>query len=74
MLRSSELPPEFRETKPASAGFAPKPVVYQPPSPEQERQSIQNALQTTHGKVSPAAELLNMSRATFWWKRKLYGL
>ena len=74
VLRSSELPPEFRETKPASASFAPKPVVYQPPSPEQERQSIQNALQTTHGKVSPAAELLNMSRATFWRKRKLYGL
>ena len=74
VLRSSELPPEFREPKPINVGYAVKPSFYQPLSPDQEREAIQKALETTYGRVSPAAAIVGMSRATFWRKRKLYGV
>ncbi|MDD1611477.1 MAG: hypothetical protein LUO95_13115 [Methylococcaceae bacterium] len=32
------------------------------------------ALEQSNGKVTSAAQLLGMSRATFWRKRKLYKL
>lgn len=69
-LRLTELPPEFRE-----------PMIYEQPkkttstpSTEQEATAIRQALKQSHGKVTPAAQSLGMSRATFWRKRKLYGL
>jgi transcriptional regulator with PAS, ATPase and Fis domain len=74
VLRSSELPPEFREPKPINVGYAVKPLFYQPLSPDQEREAIQKALETTYGRVSPAAAIVGMSRATFWRKRKRYGV
>ena len=74
VLRSSELPPEFREPKPINVGYAVKPSFYQPLSPDQEREAIKKALETTYGRVSPAAAIVGMSRATFWRKRKLYGV
>jgi transcriptional regulator with PAS, ATPase and Fis domain len=67
-LRCSELPPEFREAN------GTKSVMIQPLSGDQEVSAIEQALVTTQGKVTPAAKLVGMSRATFWRKRKLYGI
>ena len=69
-LRLSELPPEFREPR----------VVNQhirqnvPLSAEEETAAIRQALEQSKGMVTTAARLLGMSRATFWRKRKLYGV
>jgi transcriptional regulator with PAS, ATPase and Fis domain len=69
-LRLSELPPEFREPR----------VVNQqvrqtvPLSAEEETAEIRQALEQSKGMVTTAARLLGMSRATFWRKRKLYGV
>jgi transcriptional regulator with PAS, ATPase and Fis domain len=69
-LRLSELPPEFREPR----------VVHQqirqsvPLTAEEETAAIRQALEQSQGMVTTAAQLLGMSRATFWRKRKLYGL
>ncbi len=70
VLRVSELPPEFRET-PLQQTAATETAVL---SADQEKLAIEQALLKCNGKVTPAAELLNMSRATFWRKRKAYGL
>ena len=70
VLRISELPPEFRES-PAPVKDQLEPVVL---SAEEEKQAIKQALIQCNGKVSPAAKLLNMSRATFWRKRKAYNI
>ncbi|MGZ8152944.1 MAG: helix-turn-helix domain-containing protein, partial [Methylovulum sp.] len=43
-------------------------------SPDQEASSIRQALEQSHGMITPAARLLGMSRATFWRKRKFYGI
>jgi transcriptional regulator with PAS, ATPase and Fis domain len=70
VLRLSELPPEFREPQ----------VVTQPIrlnshlSAEQESAAIRRALEQSNGMITPAAQLLGMSRATFWRKRKFYGV
>jgi transcriptional regulator with PAS, ATPase and Fis domain len=71
-LRPTELPPEFNEPKviaPAAAA-PPLPML----NPEQEKQAIGEALRQSHGRVNEAARLVGMSRATFWRKRKHYGL
>ena len=60
-LQRDELPPELRE---AGATTAPA----RDAADEAER--IRNALARTGGRVSEAAALLGMSRATFWRKRK----
>jgi transcriptional regulator with PAS, ATPase and Fis domain len=67
VLRLSELPPEFREP----------PIIFKKtimPMVESEQQMIENALTQCHGKINLAAQLLGMSRATFWRKRKYYQL
>ncbi len=72
-LRLSELPPEFREPhsiEQASSSVRPS----LPLSPEEESVAIRQALAQCHGQVTAAARLLGMSRATFWRKRKLYGI
>jgi transcriptional regulator with PAS, ATPase and Fis domain len=67
-LRFSELPPEFREPKPTGT----QPMVSL--KPEQEAAAIRLALEQHQGAISPAARSLGMSRATFWRKRKSYGI
>lgn len=74
-LRYSELPPEFRESKaalPKVIRHAQKPTISL--TPEQELTAIQQALVVNAGSVTASAQALGMSRATFWRKRKLYGL
>ena len=68
-LRLDELPPELREPRGPSridpAGTA---------TVESEAQRIQRALEHARGRINEAAAKLGMSRATFWRKRKRYGL
>ena len=70
VLRLSDLPPEFREPiapgkrQPQHASFG----------VEDESTAISAALQQCNGRINDAARMLNMSRATFWRKRKLYKL
>ncbi|MFH0341166.1 MAG: helix-turn-helix domain-containing protein, partial [Chromatiales bacterium] len=70
-LRLSELPPEFREPR------TPPPVAIKRNerlSPEQQAQRVRLALQETGGDIHRAAQLAGMSRATFWRKRKQFGI
>jgi transcriptional regulator with PAS, ATPase and Fis domain len=67
-LRLSELPPEFREPKLS----APLPTARLALTEEQEKEAIREALERSQGSITAAANLLGMSRATFWRKRKLY--
>ncbi|CAA9892033.1 PAS modulated sigma54 specific transcriptional regulator, Fis family [Candidatus Methylobacter favarea] len=75
-LRLSELPPEFRETRPTADQPLQSTSSRQasPLSTEQETAAIRLALEQSNGKVTSAASSLGMSRATFWRKRKLYGI
>jgi transcriptional regulator with PAS, ATPase and Fis domain len=69
-LRCSELPPEFREprsTKQTALQSVPLSVA-------EETVAIRQALIQSKGAVTVAGQLMGMSRATFWRKRKLYGL
>lgn len=70
MLQLAELPPEFRESFAPVAG-TPELNVF---SAEEEKRAIKQALEQCNGKVTASAKLLNMSRATFWRKRKTYGI
>jgi transcriptional regulator with PAS, ATPase and Fis domain len=70
-LRSSELPPEFREPMPVTAKRIKQSA---PLSKEQKMAAIRQALEQSNGMVTPAAEILGVSRATFWRMRKLYGI
>lgn len=70
-LRGSELPPEFREPWRSLEAHV---VQNAPLSVEEESAAICQALAQSHGKVSQAAASLGMSRATFWRKRKVYGV
>jgi transcriptional regulator with PAS, ATPase and Fis domain len=72
-LRCSELPPEFREPRVVETRFSTSPLITERLTTEQEAAAIRQALETSNGKITPAARLLGMSRATFWRKRKLYG-
>jgi len=69
-LRCSELPPEFREPRVANQQI----LQSVPLSVEEETAAIRQALVQSKGMVTAAARLLGMSRATFWRKRKLYGI
>lgn len=68
-LRLEDLPPEFREARPAQAA-----ALLAPATPEDEAGRIRRALADAGGKIDAAARQLGMSRATFWRKRKHYGL
>lgn len=70
VLRLSELPPEFREPQ----GINQQTRQNLPLSAEQESAAIRQALEQCNGMITPAAQLLGMSRATFWRKRKFYGV
>jgi transcriptional regulator with PAS, ATPase and Fis domain len=73
-LRYSELPPEFREPRVVETRFSTSPLITQSLTAEQEAGVIRQALVKSNGKINTAAGLLGMSRATFWRKRKLYGV
>ncbi len=72
-LRLSELPPEFREPKSQGFTYSPHKVAAKL-NPEDEESAIKQALEQSRGKAGEAANLLGMSRATFWRKRKHYGI
>ena len=69
-LRLSELPPEFREPKTSEQPIKSSITL----SNEQEAAVIRQALAQHQGEITAAAQSLGMSRATFWRKRKRYGL
>lgn len=69
-LRWSELPPEFREPRTVES----QTVQNAPLSADEESAAIRQALEQSNGKVTIAARTLGMSRATFWRKRKIYGV
>ncbi|MDP1774881.1 MAG: sigma 54-interacting transcriptional regulator [Methylobacter sp.] len=69
-LRCSELPPEFREQR----NIEPQPMQNTPLSADEESAAIRQALEQSNGRVNQAARVLGMSRATFWRKRKIYGV
>jgi len=71
-LRLEDLPPEFRETPVALdvEGLAPVKVRQH----INEAELIREALSVTHGNLEAAAHYAGMSRATFWRKRKKYGI
>lgn len=69
-LRWSELPPEFRESRTVE----PKSVQNTQLSAGDESAAIRQALEQSNGQVTQAARSLGMSRATFWRKRKVYGI
>ncbi|MGZ4991966.1 MAG: sigma-54 interaction domain-containing protein [Methylobacter sp.] len=70
-LRCSELPPEFREARAVES----QPVQNSAPlSAAEESAAIRQALEQNNDRVSLAARSLGMSRATFWRKRKIYGI
>ncbi len=68
-LRLAELPPEFIEPP-----GQPEPPARVAVPREQEALLIRQALQQHNGAINSAADSLGMSRATFWRKRKAYGL
>ena len=70
-LRLSELPPEFREPMPVTDKRIKQSSLL---SKEQKMAAIRQALEQSNGMVTPAAEILGVSRATFWRMRKLYGI
>jgi transcriptional regulator with PAS, ATPase and Fis domain len=72
-LRCSELPPEFREFR-ESRAVETQPVQNSPLSAAEESAAIRQALEQSNGMVTQAARSLGMSRATFWRKRKIYGI
>lgn len=70
VLTLSELPPEFREVS-----LAVKENIHAVTQTiSDEKTLILQALQQSQGKLGLAAELLGISRATFWRKRKQYKL
>mgnify|MGYP000120147374 FL=1 len=66
ILKSTELPPEFRESQQPTSTIKTL-------NDEDERSAIIRALNETKN-VNAAAQMLDMSRATFWRKRKQYDL
>jgi transcriptional regulator with PAS, ATPase and Fis domain len=70
VLHLSELPPEFRESQGIHRPLTGKiPAV----SATDEATAIREALVQSNGMITSAAQLLGMSRATFWRKRKFYA-
>ena len=65
-----DLPPEFRET-PSANSSADSSLA---PKRSNEAELIREALQLANGHLEIAAQHAGMSRATFWRKRKKYGL
>ncbi|MEY3786496.1 MAG: hypothetical protein RLZ75_701, partial [Pseudomonadota bacterium] len=73
-LRCTELPPEFRESRAIAPSLPVQPISSKRVTAEQQSDAIRQALETSKGNITSAAQLLGMSRATFWRKRKTYGI
>ncbi len=74
-LRPEDLPPEFREAKPMSPPVAVNATAAPAPgAATDEVTRIREAMAAAGGRIDDAARLLGMSRATFWRKRKQYGV
>jgi PAS domain S-box-containing protein len=67
-LRPEDLPPEFGEERAAA------PLSLERVADFGEAARIRAALERADGRIDAAAELLGVSRATFWRKRKKFGL
>jgi transcriptional regulator with PAS, ATPase and Fis domain len=65
-----DLPPEFRETPMQSSTANLSKAL----RPSNEAELISEALRLANGHLETAAQHAGMSRATFWRKRKKYGL
>lgn len=72
-LRLSELPPEFRESRVAEMPKQPLKRNAALDSND-EATAIRQALAQSQGRAGKAADLLGMSRATFWRRRKAVGV
>jgi DNA-binding NtrC family response regulator len=72
-LTMEDLPPEFRESVSAPGG-AEAQAVRRYPRRSDEAALIREALEAADGHIDEAARIAGMSRATFWRKRKKYGL
>jgi len=70
-LTLDDLPPEFRETP---AHNTSTPITTKKTRHTNEADLIRETLQAVNGDLETAAEQLGMSRATFWRKRKKYGI
>lgn len=68
-LSLDDLPPEFRETTQPSS-----PKLLGTINKATEAALIEEALKAYSGRLDEAASSVGMSRATFWRKRKKYGL
>jgi transcriptional regulator with PAS, ATPase and Fis domain len=64
-LQLDELPPEVRSERPTDAASA---------TSNNEEARVRWALEQTNGNIGKAAELLDISRPTFWRRRKKYHL
>ncbi len=84
-LLLQELPPEFREPAPFTSGDRKEDYPLsgrtrlrylrtKHATEQDQAERIRNALQKAGGRIEEAAELAGMSRATFWRKRKQFGL
>lgn len=71
-LRLEELPPEFRESSQPLAVDSSNNALSSQYRNEQQR--VKDALTQAGGNLEQAAQLAGMSRATFWRKRRKYGL
>ncbi|HLF96224.1 MAG TPA: sigma 54-interacting transcriptional regulator [Methylococcaceae bacterium] len=71
-LTLEDLPPEFHETAAQPVAEEREPV--QRARRSDEAEMIREALQVSGGYLENAARLAGMSRATFWRKRKKYGI
>ncbi len=72
-LTLEDLPPEFREASAQNTVPEIRRFRYGR-SRDDEAERIREALQACAGRLEEAARLVGMSRATFWRKRKQYGL
>ncbi|MGZ4960127.1 MAG: sigma-54 interaction domain-containing protein [Methylomonas sp.] len=72
-LTLDDLPPEFRETAPPTSAAAQEPRLKRIRHAD-EAELIREALQRAGGHLETAASYAGMSRATFWRKRKKYGV
>jgi transcriptional regulator with PAS, ATPase and Fis domain len=70
-LTLEDLPPELRNPR-ALPGAVP--IFRAPAAPLTEAERVGRALETANGDVSAAAEMLGVSRTTFWRMRKRAGL
>ena len=73
-LRWPELPPEFREPRLADKPKTSTRTSFHKLTQADEIAAIKQALAQCHDRAGESASLLGISRATFWRKRKQYGI